>query len=232
MLNQWFWGCYATCYDTLTQLRPYQQMHADLIASLDLRPGMRVLDAGCGTGNLERTLAERGLDCQVTAIDFSPEMIRRAQVKCAGSGLQVSFQVVDLNGPLPFPAGSFDRIVSNNVLYALRDPVAVLDQFAHVLTPTGRMAHAIPLQGFSMHAVLQEHLQHLQGLQKLSLLRIVPQLLVVALYNLTIFRQVDDGQYTFFTQEEALGLTQRQGWRGHLGRTYAQQDWLIALERN
>ena len=51
------WNLYARCYDRITGLLPYQEMLDEVVAALELKPGMRVLDAGCGTGALAERLA-------------------------------------------------------------------------------------------------------------------------------------------------------------------------------
>lgn len=51
----------------------------EVVAALDLQPGMRVLDAGCGTGDLEARLAERHPGVEVVALDASTAMLARAR---------------------------------------------------------------------------------------------------------------------------------------------------------
>ena len=72
------WNLYAACYDLVAGLAPYQDMLDEVVAALDLRPGMRVLDAGCGTGALEARLVQRHPDVEVVAVDASPAMLARA----------------------------------------------------------------------------------------------------------------------------------------------------------
>jgi len=48
-----FWDIYAKLYDTLNLLEPYQRLHQEVLQSLELKGGERILDAGCGTGNFE-----------------------------------------------------------------------------------------------------------------------------------------------------------------------------------
>jgi len=58
-----------------------------------LRPGDRVLDIGCGTGEHALYLAERG--SAVTGVDGAPTAIKKAQGKAKQRGLEVSFEVAD-----------------------------------------------------------------------------------------------------------------------------------------
>jgi len=107
------------------------------IAKLDLRPGMRVLDAGCGTGEaLGWLAADLGPDGMVVGMDLASAHTTAARaVAPAGSAVMQA----DLL-QLPFAPGSFDLIWSVNTLNHLHDPVACLMQLASLLRPGGRIA--------------------------------------------------------------------------------------------
>src|SRR5688572_20401946 len=77
--------------------------------------GLEVLDLGCGTGRHALWLAAAG--ARVTALDFSEGMLAEALRKPGAEA--VHFVVHDLREPLPFAAGSFDRVVSGLVLCQL-----------------------------------------------------------------------------------------------------------------
>jgi SAM-dependent methyltransferase len=93
-----------------------------------------VLDLGCGTGRHALWLAAAG--ARVTALDFSPGMLEEARRKPGAEG--VSFRVHDLHEPLPFPAASFDRVVSGLVLEHLRELRGFFAEARRVLRPGGR----------------------------------------------------------------------------------------------
>ena len=82
---------------------------AHIAAKLDLRPGARVLDIGCGWGGMAMYLAQR-YDARVTGITLSTEQHKVAQQRAAERGLsnQVDFQLEDYRNV----RGSFDAIVS------------------------------------------------------------------------------------------------------------------------
>ena len=97
--------------------------------------GPRVLELGCGEGDLALALAERGLD--VTAIDLSPERVRAAE-KRPVKGKVPRFLVGDLN-TMELPAGPFDGVVAHDALHhvvALEDLLARVER---VLRPGGTL---------------------------------------------------------------------------------------------
>ena len=96
-----------------------------------------VLEIGCGTGkNTEflATIAER-----VTAIDFSPGMLRQAKAKAEARGFagNVEFATVDVTQPWPFAAGRFDLLVCNLVLEHVADLRFVFAEAARSLAAGG-----------------------------------------------------------------------------------------------
>lgn len=96
--------------------------------------GRRVLDAGCGAGQLSGALTERG--AQVTGFDASPAMVALAEQRL-GKGARLL--VADLAQPLPFETGGFDDVVASLVLHYLEDWSAPLAELRRVLRPGGRL---------------------------------------------------------------------------------------------
>lgn len=110
---------------------------ADLLLPLIGRPGSRVADVGCGTGTLSVLLAVEGRHL-VHGIDFSPEMVRRAEEKGAHVRPQPAFSVADASNP-PLPAASFDVVLCRHVLWAMPDPSAALRRWVELLVPGGKL---------------------------------------------------------------------------------------------
>lgn len=160
-LSSLFWDFYAFCYDGVRELKPYQEMLEQVLAELDLKPGMKVLDAGCGTGNLEALIAERYPDVEVVAVDFSPAMLRRARKKIYSDN--IIFAEVDLNQPLPFPSNHFDRIVSINALHALKDPAITLSELSRLLKPDAKIILVALKENYHVPLILRAH-QEAKGL--------------------------------------------------------------------
>ena len=96
--------------------------------------GLNVLDLGCGTGRHSLWLAAGG--ATVTAVDFSDGMLAEARKKPGADA--VRFVAHDLHRPLPFPDGTFDRVVSGLVLEHLRELDGFFAEARRVLKPGGR----------------------------------------------------------------------------------------------
>ena len=121
----------------------YDAMNRMMTAGLDqrwrritvervVRPGDRVLDACCGTGDLAIAAARRG--GKVTGLDFSEPMLERARAK-APSIEWVRGDVLSL----PFPASSFDAVTVGFGVRNVDDLEAGVRELRRVLRPGGRL---------------------------------------------------------------------------------------------
>jgi 2-polyprenyl-3-methyl-5-hydroxy-6-metoxy-1,4-benzoquinol methylase len=100
---------------------------------LALKPGEKVLDAGCGGGLLLNQLAAR-YDVDGTGVDLAPLAVQRAK-SCGDPKLR--YRLAQLER-LPFKDGSFDAVLSFDVLEHVQDKEAVLKELLRVLKPGGR----------------------------------------------------------------------------------------------
>lgn len=102
-----------------------------------LRPGMRVVDFGCGAGSLTCGFAELVAPGEVLGFDMSEDAVLRAKALADRSGLQtVHFSVADIN-ELELPAESIDVAHFSGVLMYLKNPERVLQSAYHCLKPGG-----------------------------------------------------------------------------------------------
>ena len=103
-----------------------------LTAGAVVSPGMRVLDACCGTGDL--ALADARAGGRVTGVDFSKEMLARAERKAP------EFDWVQADAAaLPFPDASFDAVTVGFGIRNLADLEGGLRELARVLVPGGKL---------------------------------------------------------------------------------------------
>lgn len=104
-----------------------------------LRPGMTVLDVGCGPGTITLGLAERvAPGGRVVGIDSAPAAIDAARA-AAPAGAAVVFEVAD-GYALPYADATYDVVHAHQVLQHLGDPVAALREMARVAKPGGLVA--------------------------------------------------------------------------------------------
>ena len=99
----WSSGDFAVIGTTL------QIVGEDLCEALDLRAGQRVLDVAAGNGNAALAAARRW--CEVTATDYVPALLARAQERARGEHLPMDIQLADAEA-LPFADTSFDVVTS------------------------------------------------------------------------------------------------------------------------
>jgi len=115
------------------------------LARLDVRPGARLLDAGCGEGRHCRGALERG--ARVVGLDLDPAGLRAAagglRRRAAEKG-SLGEMVQGDTFALPFPDACFDRVICSEVMEHVHDYPAAARELARVTRPGGRLAVTIP----------------------------------------------------------------------------------------
>ena len=102
-----------------------------------LKPGMRLLDVGCGPGSITRGLAERLAPGEVVGVDLSRETLASARADAAARGLtNLRYEEASVYA-LPFPDASFDVAYAHQVSQHLREPAAALAEMLRVVRPGG-----------------------------------------------------------------------------------------------
>lgn len=105
-----------------------------------LRPGMSVLDVGCGPGTITVGLAARVAPGHVTAVEVTGDSLDLARAEAqAHHRSNVSFVVSDVHS-LGFPDDAFDVVHAHQVLQHVADPVRALREMRRVCVPGGLVA--------------------------------------------------------------------------------------------
>jgi SAM-dependent methyltransferase len=104
-----------------------------------LRPGLDLLDVGCGPGTITVDLARRVAPGRTVGIDRASEVIEQARAYAQARGVQLELRAGDLYA-LDLPDGSFDVVHAHQVLQHLTDPVRALRELRRVLRAGGLLA--------------------------------------------------------------------------------------------
>jgi ubiquinone/menaquinone biosynthesis C-methylase UbiE len=102
-----------------------------------LKPGMNVIDCGCGPGSITIGVADVVAPGQVTGVDIEPRQLEAARALALERGVRnVRFEPGSVYA-LPFPDATFDAAVAHFVIEHVNDPVRALRELRRVLKPGG-----------------------------------------------------------------------------------------------
>ena len=138
MLDRAFWDEYMRLYDRgVGGLKPYRDLLDQLVNARALPAHARVLDAGCGTGNLILKLCEKNPDIEMMyGFERDPLATEMARTKCRD--LRVQIHEADLNeSEWIYGMDAVDAVYSCNVVYALQRPDVFLLNVSKILKPSG-----------------------------------------------------------------------------------------------
>jgi ubiquinone/menaquinone biosynthesis C-methylase UbiE len=139
-------------YDPFTRLIRIPRVHRRLLKQAGLEPGMRVLEIGCGTGNLTLLAKRTAPGALVTGIDPDPHALARATTKAAGHEIHFDRGFAQR---LPYVDGTFDRVLSAFMYHHVpaADRAAVLEEARRVLAPGGSL-HLVDFRNVHVEAPL------------------------------------------------------------------------------
>jgi trans-aconitate methyltransferase len=130
------------------------EMAGGVLEWLEARPGERILDLGCGDGQLTQRIVSTG--ASVVGLDGSPQMAAAARSR----GIAVDEGSAE---SMPYAAGSFDAVFSNAALHWVRDHDAMMSEVRRVLKRGGRFVAEMGGHGniasisVALSAVLTRH---------------------------------------------------------------------------
>ncbi|RWR94985.1 phosphoethanolamine N-methyltransferase 1-like protein [Cinnamomum micranthum f. kanehirae] len=109
----------------------------EFVAKLELKPGQKVLDVGCGIGGGDFYMAEN-FDVEVVGIDLSVNMVSFALERAIGRNCSVEFEVADCTEK-SYPDNTFDVIYSRDTILHIQDKPSLFRAFYKWLKPGGKV---------------------------------------------------------------------------------------------
>jgi len=213
MLDTRFWHKYFQVYDVLNLAIPYEELLGSICDELDVKSGERILEAGSGTGNLALKIKERS--GSVVGIDMSQEGINIHKKKDPSAEVILG----NLTDTLPFQDNIFDKICSNNTLYAIprnkRD--SVVKEFYRILKPGGKIVISNIIESFAPFEIYKEHVSKefkRNGLLYVlrNIVKFIKPTAKMFYYNHLIKKEHGDGDFDFFEEGEQKKLLEENGF--------------------
>jgi S-adenosylmethionine-diacylgycerolhomoserine-N-methlytransferase len=110
-----------------------------LIRELDARPGMAVLEVGCGTGRNLALIGKTWRGVRIHGLDISAEMLRSARKRLGGAGVLARGDATAFDARALLGRAGFDRVVLSYALSMIPDWEGALTQAAATLAPGGSL---------------------------------------------------------------------------------------------
>jgi len=109
-----------------------------IFTGYSLPPKARILDVGCGPGEITSRVAELFTDTEILGIDLEKNHLALARKRCERFGPRVRFQVGDALA-LPLPGAQFDLVICRHLLQAIPDPRRAVEEMSRVARPGARL---------------------------------------------------------------------------------------------
>ncbi len=197
---------------------------------LPVQSGARLLEIGCGNGDMLQILQEAGW--QAEGVDFDPAAVTIARDK----GLQVHLGTVESKG---YATNTFDAITSSHTIEHLSDPALFLNECYRILKPRGRLAIVTPNSRSLGHQFFKQSWLHLDPPRHLhifnvpSLHRLVTE---TGFRNIHIWTTIRDAD-RLFAASQAIRRTGQYAWGSRqpipvriVGKTFQVVEYvLVAL---
>jgi SAM-dependent methyltransferase len=134
-------------YDPIQKLLGFESIHRQLVDQADIGPKHRIIEIGCGTGNLSILTKRLHPQAQVVGLDPDPKALARAQRKAEREVISVQLDR-GFAEELPYPDASFDRVFSAFMFHHLEpdEKEKTLQEARRVLKPRGSL-HVLDFGG-------------------------------------------------------------------------------------
>ncbi len=218
MRSKKFWNNYAKTYKSVENLAPHKKMLED-VAALVPPESSRILDAGCGSGALLKLLGNNHKDAELFGVDFSYEMLDRANKNVP----KVITMQANLNNKLPYEDGYFDCVVSTNALYTTSSPCNFVKELQRVTSSSGTIIISSPKKRAAGLKILYKHFTSTPTLTATwDMLKFSTCLLP----NFIIQKMGTKGDYHFLSEEDVMSLAENVVIQKD---TFAGQNWLFTI---
>ncbi|KAL6010125.1 Phosphoethanolamine N-methyltransferase [Asimina triloba] len=217
----------------------------EFVAKLDLKPGQKVLDVGCGIGGGDFYMAEN-FDVEVVGIDLSINMVSLALERAIGRKCSVEFEVADCTKKT-YPDSTFDVIYSRDTILHIHDKPALFRTFYKWLKPggtvlisdyckrsgplTAEFEEYIKQRGYDLHDV--EHYGQMlkdAGFNEVTAEDRTEQFLKVLKKELDAVEKNKDAFIQDFSAEDYSDIV--DGWKAKLIRSAAgEQRWGLFIAK-
>lgn len=238
--TQIFWNIYAIFYrGVIYQSQPHASMFKDVCTELNLKGNFKILDAGCGAGDLIYYLSKNSTtNNTIIGIDFSSQMLKKAKKRFANNK-NIFFKKVDLTAKLPFSDNSFDGIACISVLFSLPSARTTISELQRVLKKDGKIIVVEPTPEFNLVNIFRDHLSAVNNftlmkrlLSYLLLVIKLPLLIILFLMNLFIDKWEKQGKYHYFSTTEFHKILSDLGFRNiQIKKTLSNQDNLYIANK-
>lgn len=230
----WFWDWYAEKYDVLEYFSPYTSLLSQLTEQTNshTEAQIRVLEIGCGTGNIAKSLSARK-NISYLGIDSSKKMIQKAKKKLSKNS-NFNFLTQDAEAALPNIEQQFDIVIINNVLYAIEFHEKIISEIPRLLSQNSKVIISEPERGSSISHLLRGHFKKDKIKALLNVLGHLPSFVFVLVANIMILEIEHIKKKNFFSKSELTTILETNGFKiEHLGSSYENQNiLLVATQKN
>jgi ubiquinone/menaquinone biosynthesis C-methylase UbiE len=131
----------AAAFEKMTNFLPFKLLRRKVISQLNkYKPTGKLVDVGCGSGNLIVEIAKSFTNLELMGVDISQEILYLAKKRAIQNDLQggIDFKIGNVEN-LPFPDNSVDFIISTLSLHHWWDPIKAFTEFFRVLKENGTL---------------------------------------------------------------------------------------------
>lgn len=203
-----FWNIYAKTYDKATNnFSAYRELMSIVVEKLSIKDNDKILDLGCGTGNLEHLIKKNDNNFSLLGLDVSEAMLAFAKNKVNDS--RILFKMHNLNLDLDVKDNTIDKVVMIHSLYTISDLNKMLIEIKRVLKPNGEFIVVNPLKNANMKIMMKYEEAKIGKFRLyLKIIRLLPAMI----FNKIISGRAKKNQYHFLTKEEYSDLFSRNGY--------------------